>query len=143
MDKMRNRIITIEAKNKGIEDIMFGIIENANNSEVNTISKCDEIPFTELTDNQDDLENALTSLQSDVIRVDHFIHLNEDKICKLNHQLHVLSAMFVDFNEKINEHFLDYNRRNIAKIEASLPKSKQLIQTRYHSKNRSHQSLLK
>lgn len=78
----------------------------------------DESLFIEFEDKHDDLKNAVDCLQSEFDRINIISHSNDEKISKMNHQLHVLSAMFVEFNTKINTHLLDFNRRNNKKIEA-------------------------
>lgn len=119
IEEMRYKIASIETKNSEIESIMCDIVDVAAVPKINAPSNFIEEPLIDLVSKQDDFENAITCIQSDVNRLNLFIHSNEDKLCKLNHQMHVLSAMFVKFNAKMNEHLLDFNRNKNTNIEAS------------------------
>lgn len=112
IDEMRRKISAIETRNKQTEEVMYNIAVFAADQKEST-----DILSTELENKQDNLINAITCIQGDVNRFNLSMHSNEEKISKLNHQMHVLSAMFVDFNKRVTEHVYELNRQNITKIE--------------------------
>lgn len=65
-----------------------------------------------------DIENAIKCLEHEIDRMKTASFGDGEKIIKMNKQIHVLSAKYVDFNIKVNRHLLDFNRNTINKIDA-------------------------
>lgn len=61
----------------------------------------------------EDLINAIECIQTDSNKVNLSMFKDEEKIIKMNTQIHILSAKFINFNAKINEHFLSLNKKKL------------------------------
>lgn len=65
-----------------------------------------------------DIENSIECIQHEINRVKTASFADSEKMMKMNKQVHVLTAKYIDFNVKIHRHLLDYNRKNANKIGA-------------------------
>lgn len=63
------------------------------------------------TNNFDSIKNAIECMQQQLNKVEISIMKNEEKTTKMNEQLHILSAKYIQFNGKINKHIFEYNRQ--------------------------------
>lgn len=61
-------------------------------------------------DKIDDIENAIECIQHEINRMKTSSFSNGAKIIKMNKQIHVLSAKYIDFNIKVNRHLQSFYR---------------------------------
>lgn len=88
----------------------------------------------------DDIRNAIECIQFQVNQMDSSFVQNEEKILKMNSQLHILSAKFVKFNASLNEHLLDFNRSKIQRVDASKIIDEDTLPFIETKKNETHQN---
>lgn len=62
----------------------------------------------------DDIENAIKCIEHEIDRMKTSSFDDGEKLMKVNRQIHVLSAKYVDFNTKMNRCLLDFNRMNMS-----------------------------
>lgn len=68
------------------------------------------------SDEIDSLTNAIECMQQQLNKLDISVMKNNEKLMKMNEQIHVLSAKYIKFNAQINNHILDYNKKSTSKI---------------------------
>lgn len=62
------------------------------------------------------LTNAIEFMQQQLNKLDISVMKNDEKLIKMNEQIHVLSAKFIKFNTQINNHILEFNKKSILKV---------------------------
>lgn len=119
IDEVEERISCFEKTVLEIAKSMKSIIDNTKIIEkekgVNVITE--KLNYVDMVDTPTFI-NTIKCLQDEINRMNIAIHSNEEKTEKINLQLHVLSAKFIDFNAKINNHIHDLNRFKIQTIDA-------------------------
>ena len=106
---IQHKISEIERSNMLIEDMvcnMAASIESfmSSNERTNCV-QLDQVAC----ENIDDLKNDIDCLQHEIDRVKNASIADGEKVVVMNSQLHVLSAKFVDFNEKIHKYLIHSN----------------------------------
>lgn len=115
---MKSKMIKIEENSKLIEDTVGGIVTSI------SAFMSESAPHTsELSSNQvaferfDDIENAMQCIQEENHRMKRASIADGERVITMNRQLHILSAKYVEFNEKINKYLFAFNRGNPKQIE--------------------------
>lgn len=119
IDALSLRIDDIEKKISNVEQAVLNIGEyiesNISDKKINEIEGklhiiTNELSYGELVD-ASTFKNTIKCLQREINKMNITILSDEVSTMKMNHQLHVLSAKYIEFNRKINNHIFDFNKR--------------------------------
>lgn len=116
LEQLQNKVNEIEAANKQTAGMVNDLVTSIS-SFMNTDS-CEYQHDTETVEKIGDIENAIECIQHELNGIKTSSFGDGEKIIKMDKQIHVLSAKYVDFNIKVNHHLLDYNRKKLNKIDA-------------------------
>lgn len=126
-ESMKNKISVVERSNALIEDMVCNIITSIetfmSNGERTNVVQLDQVAC----ESMDDVKNNIDCLQNEIDRVKIASIADGEKWTVMNRQLHVLSAKFVEFNEKIHKlmiHSNSHERNNIECKEIIDPDTK-------------------
>lgn len=120
---LSNRINEIETKISKMDTMLINLSEDAllnilkNNSTVDSISADSSKITEEMCVDKETFRAELECINFELKKMDNIIRTDEMAIKKMNNQLHVLSAKFINFNAKINEHLMEFNRSRNQQIE--------------------------
>lgn len=115
-----SKIKRIERKDESLEETLDVILHA-----INQPQRLAQLQARDTTNDTDDvteydlLANAVECIQQQVNKVNLMVMQDDEKIQKIDRQMHVLSAKFVRFSSQINELILDFNRERNAKIQPS------------------------
>lgn len=116
--EINSKIAALQKHDEKIEATLSDIIHTISSTkmfvdESEKITECDH--YGEI----DDLRNAIECMQVQLNKAEIMSIENAERNSKINHHVHVLSAMFVKFNAQINNHVLDFNKRAKEEINVS------------------------
>lgn len=110
------RIKTLHENDKKIEDTLADMIHVISSVHYGTLNE-----GTEIHDNHDDdiesLTNAIQCMQKQLNETEILTIKNAEKHMKMNQQMHVLSAKFIDFNVRVNNFVFDFNVKTSDKFK--------------------------
>lgn len=119
---LSNRIDKIELDITKMNEVLISlsevavanIMKNNINEYVGTNKICDDVCVDKET-----FKSELECIGHKLKSMNTIIQSDEESMKKMNNQLHVLSAKFINFNAKINEHLMEFNRKKKQQIEIS------------------------
>lgn len=115
IEQLRCKVNEIEKANEQtaetVNDLVTSISTCMNTSPCEYDAQCSE--------KIGDIENSIECIQHEINRMKTSSFVDDEKLIKMNKQIHVLSSKYVDFNIKINRHLLDFNRTNLNKIKSN------------------------
>lgn len=113
--QMKLKIINLQKNQEKMESSLDDIIQvvSSNNCSVTKQNQMD----SDKTDEIESLRNAIECMKKQMNEQDIISMRNAEINNKINHQVHVLSSMFVKFNARICGQLLDFNRQTGNKLE--------------------------
>lgn len=117
LESVYKKIIEVENSNRLMEDTIGGMATTIATfmSEGKYVDEWSPIQVN--GDITDDIENAIECMQHEIDRIKNISFIDGKKMIVMNRQLNVLSAKYVDFNEKIHKHLNEYNRQNTKQVD--------------------------
>lgn len=118
INEITSRIEAIETNNTIISEALSKIINITESIEKRkeTQNNCNDI--------HEKFENAIQCHQVEIDKLILYSHTDIEKLRLMNHQIHVLSSKYIEFNKKINNYLIDFNRnkieQNIGKISNNI-----------------------
>lgn len=103
----------LSTNDKFLEESIVQLVLRVNSSDLSQCS--DDVSFNSMIKRGDEFEslrNAIECVQYEINKVNNAIIKSEEKCIKMNEQIHVLSAKFINFNAKLNEHLFIFNRQS-------------------------------
>lgn len=116
LENLQRKVTQIENANKRTEEMVNDMATTIATTMGANANKTVEHQQNNISDKIAATENAIECIQNEMDRL--LVSSNQDgeKIIRMNKQIHVLSAKYVDFNIKINKYLNDFNRINIDKL---------------------------
>lgn len=137
-ETMRIKISKIEYKNQLTEKTVFDLVTTLATFMSTKTSRSNEHSDQVACEKIDDLKCSIECLQNEIDRIKTESLVDGEKLITLNRQMHILSAKYVDFNDKINKHLLQFNAKfnqPISRKEIIDSDTKPFIQKYYNNKN--------
>lgn len=104
------KINELHENNKKIEQTLADVLQNLC-FQNDASEKISEYNSASQNAKCDSLQNAIECMQQQINKVELLSMQNEERISKINQQVHVLSAKFIDYNARVNNFIFDFNEK--------------------------------
>lgn len=110
---LEKRINDIEIRNEKMEEAMLNLVEMVENCLIGNGTENTDIIVNDYAEKHDQIANEFQCINADLNKINVAIFKSEEKITKMYAQIHVLSAKYIKFNEKICNFIANVNKHTI------------------------------